>query len=49
MMETWIPLIPAHRMAEVSDLQGAAVYLALEASDYMTGSDLVIDGGYCSL
>ena len=49
MMETWMPLIPAHRMAEVSDLQGAVVYLASEASDYMTGSDLVIDGGYCSL
>ncbi len=47
MMEAWMPLIPMHRMAEVSDLQGAVVYLASEASDYMTGSDLVIDGGYC--
>jgi NAD(P)-dependent dehydrogenase (short-subunit alcohol dehydrogenase family) len=47
MMETWMPLIPMHRMAEVTDLQGAAVYLASEASDYMTGSDLIIDGGYC--
>jgi NAD(P)-dependent dehydrogenase (short-subunit alcohol dehydrogenase family) len=24
------------------------VYLAAEASDYMTGSDILIDGGYCS-
>ncbi len=47
MLETWLPLIPMHRMAEVSDLQGAVVYLASEASDYMTGSDLVVDGGYC--
>ena len=47
MLEVWLPLIPMHRMAEVSDLQGAVVYLACEASDYMTGSDLVIDGGYC--
>jgi NAD(P)-dependent dehydrogenase (short-subunit alcohol dehydrogenase family) len=47
MVETWMPLIPMHRMAEVTDLQGAIVYLACEASDYMTGSDLVIDGGYC--
>ena len=47
MMEAWMPLIPMHRMAEVSDLQGAVVYLASEASDYMTGSDIVIDGGYC--
>ena len=42
-----MPLIPMRRMAEVSDLQGAVVYLSSEASDYMTGSDLVIDGGYC--
>jgi len=47
MMEAWMPLIPMHRMAEVTDLQGAVVYLASEASDYMTGSDLIIDGGYC--
>jgi NAD(P)-dependent dehydrogenase (short-subunit alcohol dehydrogenase family) len=49
MMEAWMPLIPLHRLAEVTDLQGAVVYLACEASDYMTGSDLVIDGGYCAL
>ncbi len=47
MKEKWLPLIPLGRMAEVTDLQGAVVYLASEASDYMTGSDLVIDGGYC--
>jgi NAD(P)-dependent dehydrogenase (short-subunit alcohol dehydrogenase family) len=48
MADAWIPLIPMRRMAEVTDLQGAAVYLACEASDYMTGSDLIIDGGYCA-
>ncbi len=47
MMGTWMPLVPMHRMAEVTDLQGAVVYLASEASDYMSGSDIVIDGGYC--
>jgi hypothetical protein len=35
-------------MAEVTDLTGAAVYLASEASDFMTGSDIIIDGGYCA-
>jgi NAD(P)-dependent dehydrogenase (short-subunit alcohol dehydrogenase family) len=35
------------RMAEVTDLQGAVVYMASEASDFMTGSDVVVDGGYC--
>jgi NAD(P)-dependent dehydrogenase (short-subunit alcohol dehydrogenase family) len=43
----WLSLIPLNRMGEVTDLQGAVVFLASEASDYMTGSDLIIDGGYC--
>lgn len=43
----WLGRIPMGRMAEVADLQGAVVYLASAASDYMTGADLVIDGGYC--
>jgi NAD(P)-dependent dehydrogenase (short-subunit alcohol dehydrogenase family) len=43
---TWIERTPMRRMAEVSDLVGAVVYLASEASDFMTGHDLVIDGGY---
>jgi NAD(P)-dependent dehydrogenase (short-subunit alcohol dehydrogenase family) len=43
----WLALVPMGRMASVEDLQGGVVYLASPASDYMTGSDLVIDGGYC--
>jgi len=49
MKDAWMPLIPQGKMAEVTDLQGAVVYLASEASDYMTGSDILIDGGYCTL
>jgi NAD(P)-dependent dehydrogenase (short-subunit alcohol dehydrogenase family) len=48
MLPHWMSLTPTGRMAEVTDLQGAVVYLASEASDFMTGSDLVIDGGYCA-
>jgi NAD(P)-dependent dehydrogenase (short-subunit alcohol dehydrogenase family) len=44
--ETWLARTPMGRMAEVTDLQGAAVYLAAPASDFMTGHDLVVDGGY---
>jgi NAD(P)-dependent dehydrogenase (short-subunit alcohol dehydrogenase family) len=33
-------------MAEVTDLQGAVVFLASTVSDYMTGADLLVDGGY---
>jgi len=42
----WISRIPMKVMGEVTDMQGAAVYLSSEASDYATGMDLVIDGGY---
>ncbi len=48
MLPHWLALTPAGRLAEVTDLQGAVVYLAAEVSDFMTGSDLVIDGGYCA-
>lgn len=37
---------PIDRIAEVSDMEGAVLYLASEASDFMTGHDLVLDGGY---
>jgi NAD(P)-dependent dehydrogenase (short-subunit alcohol dehydrogenase family) len=43
----WLERTPLGRLAEVTDLQGAVVYLASAASDFMTGNDLVIDGGYC--
>ena len=42
----WLRDIPVGRMAEISDLQGAVVFLAAAASDYITGHDLVIDGGF---
>ena len=47
MMPQWMALTPMNRMGEVTDLQGAVVYLASEVSDFMTGADLVVDGGYC--
>jgi len=42
----WLEDIPMGRMAETTDLQGAVVYLASESSDYVTGHDLIIDGGF---
>ncbi|MDQ6752948.1 MAG: SDR family oxidoreductase [Actinomycetota bacterium] len=41
----WIAGIPAGKLGDVSDLQGGIVYLASGASDYMTGHNLVIEGG----
>uniref|UniRef100_A0A3Q3T2A7 D-arabinitol 2-dehydrogenase [ribulose-forming] n=1 Tax=Mastacembelus armatus TaxID=205130 RepID=A0A3Q3T2A7_9TELE len=45
LVQRWLSDIPAGRLAEVTDLQAAVVYLASEASDYMTGHNLVIEGG----
>ncbi len=46
LLKEWLMMIPKGRVGQVSDLQGAIVFLASEASDYVTGHDLVIDGGY---
>jgi sorbose reductase len=46
LMPFWTDLIPQQRMGDVSDLQGAIVYLASDASAYVNGHNLVIDGGY---
>ena len=34
------------RLATVDDIVGAAVFLASDASRYITGTSIVVDGGY---
>ena len=44
--QEWIGRTPMQRLGEVEDLMAAVVYLASPASAFMTGHDLIIDGGY---
>ena len=46
--KTTIGMIPLGRLGEVKDLMGPFVFLASEASSLMTGSSLMVDGGWTS-
>ncbi len=47
--KSWMSRVPMGRAGKPAELKGAVVYLASEASSYMTGNVLVIDGGYTCL
>lgn len=44
--DLWLSMIPMGRNGNAKELKGAYVYLASDASSYMTGTDLKLDGGY---
>jgi NAD(P)-dependent dehydrogenase (short-subunit alcohol dehydrogenase family) len=46
MFETIVSRTPAGRFGEPEELGGAGVFLASAASDFVTGQNIVVDGGY---
>ncbi len=46
--EAWLSSTPMGRVGEPSEVASVAVFLASAASSFMTGSNVVVDGGYTS-
>ncbi|KAI1943559.1 hypothetical protein LOZ66_000142 [Ophidiomyces ophidiicola] len=44
--QKWTSLIPQGKMGKPEDLMGAVTFLLSDASKYVTGADMRVDGGY---
>jgi len=45
----WLSMNPMRRFGETEELGNAAIFLASDASSYVTGETILVDGGYCAL
>ena len=48
-LEAFLPMVPAGRVGQPSDIAGSAVFLASPASDFVHGQLLFVDGGYTAI
>ncbi|EPY50851.1 short chain dehydrogenase [Schizosaccharomyces cryophilus OY26] len=49
MHDEWVPYVPFRRIGYPKELTGAYVFLASDAASYVSGLDLIVDGGYTAI
>ena len=47
--ENWISRTPLGRLGHPAEIAGAAVFLLSDQSRFMTGAEMLIDGGYSAI